>query len=266
VRRALALYPDPAQRARTTGRGEGGDLALVIDRAAEDAIFAELEALGIGLTAVSEERGEVLVSGGGPLHVVIDPIDGSLNAKRGLPHYAVSLAVADGPTMADVTFGYVVDLGSGEEWWAARGEAAYLDGTALAPPDRGHDGLEVLGVEMAYPRRVAAAGPVLEQSGARRVRCIGSLALAACWVAADRFDAMLSLGPSRSVDVAAAQLVVRQSGREFSFFDLGPDLAGVGLDLHMRSRVLAARASTLGSFMGRITAATGGEPPPPWPD
>ena len=65
VRRALALYPETAQRARTTGRGEGGDLALVIDRAAEDAVFAELEALGVGLTAVSEERGEVLVAGGG---------------------------------------------------------------------------------------------------------------------------------------------------------------------------------------------------------
>ena len=266
VRRALALYPETAQRARTTGRGEGGDMALVIDRAAEDAVFAELEALGVGLTAVSEERGEVHVAGGGPCHVVIDPIDGSLNAKRHLPHYAVSVAVAEGPTMADVHFGCVIDLASGEEWWAARGQGARLDGSLLPPPDPHRRDIEILGVEMAYPRRVAAAGPVLERSGARRVRCIGSLALATCWVAADRFDAMLSLGPSRSVDVAAAQLVVREAGREVSFFDLGRDLAGVSLDLGMRSRVLVANAGTLDDLMERITAGAPGEPPPPWPD
>ncbi len=80
-------------------------MTLAIDRAAEDAIFAELEALGVGLTAVSEERGEVEIAGGGPTRVVIDPVDGSLNAKRGLPYCAVSIAVASGPGMLDVEVG-----------------------------------------------------------------------------------------------------------------------------------------------------------------
>ena len=57
---------------------------------------------------------------GGPWRVVIDPVDGSLNAKRGLPLYALSIAIADGPTMADVVLGYVYDLGNGEEWIARR--------------------------------------------------------------------------------------------------------------------------------------------------
>ena len=48
------------------GRGEGGDTTLAVDRAAEDAVFAELEALGVPLMAVSEERGEVAIGGGGP--------------------------------------------------------------------------------------------------------------------------------------------------------------------------------------------------------
>ena len=47
--------------------------------------WRELEQLGAPLTAVSEERGEVTFRGGGPTRVVIDPVDGSLNAKRGLP-------------------------------------------------------------------------------------------------------------------------------------------------------------------------------------
>ena len=70
--------------------------------------------------AVSEERGVVDFGDDGVL-VVIDPIDGSLNAKRGLTHHALSIAVADGPTMADVAFGYVLDFGPGEEWRAQRG-------------------------------------------------------------------------------------------------------------------------------------------------
>ena len=90
-----------------TGRGEGGDMALVIDRAAEDAIFAELEALGVPLTAVSEERGEVAIAGGGPVRVVIDPVDGSLNAKRGAAVRVRLDRGGVGPRMADVEVGYV---------------------------------------------------------------------------------------------------------------------------------------------------------------
>src|SRR5215212_2318836 len=99
VRDAFAACAD---RSVETGRGEGGDMALVIDRAAEDVVFAELESLGVPLTVVSEERGELELAGGGPVHVVVDPVDGSLNAKRGLPFACVSIAVASGPTMGEV--------------------------------------------------------------------------------------------------------------------------------------------------------------------
>ena len=117
--------PTIAERVIETGtRGEGGDRTLEIDEAAEDVVFAELELLhdaGARFTAVSEERG-VVDFGSDALLVVIDPIDGSLNAKRGLPHHALSIAVADGPTMADVFFGFVQDFGPEEEWLARRGE------------------------------------------------------------------------------------------------------------------------------------------------
>src|SRR3954466_13128934 len=106
-RAALERFPLTTQRARKLGRGEGGDMTLAIDAAVEDALFAELEALGVGLCAISEERGLVEISGGGPISVVIDPIDGSLNAKRRLPFYSLSVAVASGGDMASVEFGYV---------------------------------------------------------------------------------------------------------------------------------------------------------------
>jgi myo-inositol-1(or 4)-monophosphatase len=56
-----------------------------VDQIAEDTVVEELEALDRPLTLVSEELGERSIAGGGPPVVVLDPIDGSLNAIRGLP-------------------------------------------------------------------------------------------------------------------------------------------------------------------------------------
>ena len=92
------------------------------------------------------------------MRVIIDPIDGSLNAKRDACHYALSVAVADGPTMADVAFAFVHDFGAREQWWARRGEGAWRDGVPLDPtlPERrSRDGrLELLGIESSDPQWV----------------------------------------------------------------------------------------------------------------
>src|SRR3712207_4393390 len=208
VRTALSRYPTAAARGAETGRGEGGDMALVIDREAEDAVFAELEGLGVPLTAVSEERGRVELAGGGPLHVVIDPVDGSLNAKRGLPFACVSIAVAGGPSMGDVEFGFVAEIEGPGEWWAGAGLGAHLGDRRLDPLMPGE--LEVLGLETARPEAVAAAAPALAELEAKRIRALGSVAATLCLVADGRIDAVISLRAVRSVDAAAGQLIVRE--------------------------------------------------------
>jgi myo-inositol-1(or 4)-monophosphatase len=250
VQAALDASPTTAERAREVGRGEGGDTTVAIDAAAEAAIFAVLEDLhraGHRFTALSEERGEVDFGASRP-RVVIDPIDGSLNAKRGLPHHALSLAVADGPTVGDVAFAFVYDFGPGEEWVAARGEGAWLDGARLDPgqPERrdAEGRLEVLAIESADPRWVARAVDGLRESS-HRLRAIGSIAISLCQVAAARVDGMVSLRPCRSFDAAAGVLVVREAGGHVAF----PACAGpleAPLDLAPRSAVVAARdADTL---------------------
>jgi myo-inositol-1(or 4)-monophosphatase len=247
---AIDRYPRLADRAQKTGRGKGGDMSLIIDRVAEDAVFAELEALGAPLTAVSEERGRVSIAGGGPTQVVIDPIDGSLNAKRGMPLYCMSIAIADGLTMADVRFGFVYDFGTGEEWWAERGQGALLNGEPL-PPLEHVARVEVLAIESGDPRRIARHATALAATTAHRLRLIGSIALGLCWVAAGRFDALLSLRSVRSVDAAAGQLIVREAGGNVVFPDVqGGDLSAP-LHLDMRSTVVAARAQGLATELAR---------------
>jgi myo-inositol-1(or 4)-monophosphatase len=75
---------------------------------------------------------------------------------------------------------------------------------------------------------------------------IGSIALSLCFVASARFDGMLSLRPARSVDAAAGQLIVREAGGEVSFPDADGDRPlGAGLDLEMRSRVVAGATTVI---------------------
>jgi myo-inositol-1(or 4)-monophosphatase len=247
LERILAEAPTTEERARETGsRGSGGDRTLVIDQSAESVVLAELDELraqGHRFLAISEERGEIDFGDPG-VRVIIDPIDGSLNAKRGLPHHALSIAVADGQTMADVVFGFVHDFGPSEEWWARRGEGAWLGGVRLDPAlgeRRGRDGrLEVLGIESADPRWVAASMDSLVGC-AYRLRALGTLASSLCQVAAARFDGLVSLRDSRGVDAAAGQLIVREAGGVVSFPQCADPL-GAPLDAAPSSPVIAARS------------------------
>jgi myo-inositol-1(or 4)-monophosphatase len=235
------------QRALETGsRGSGGDRTLVIDESAESVVLAELEAIqaeGFSFTALSEERGEIDF-GDPSVRVIIDPIDGSLNAKRGLPHHAVSIAVANGNTMADVVFGFVYDFGPAEEWWGRLGGGAWCNGRRLDPnlPERrSHDGrIEVVGIESADPRWVAKSIERLERS-AYRLRALGTIASSLCQVAAARFDAMMSLRRARGVDSAAGQLIVREAGGHVSF-PAYEDRLAAPLDAVPTSPVIAARS------------------------
>ena len=239
VRAELRRFPEPADRAVPTGRGEGGDIALVIDRAAEDAILGELEALDLPMTVVSEERGHVDLHGGGPTHVVVDPIDGSRNAKRGIPAYSVSIAIADGPTIGDVKFAFVHDLALEEDWHAAPGQGAFLNGEPLPRLQPGGE-LEILALEIIHPELVAKSSEAIAATGAQRLRALGSFAIALCWVAAGRYDALATLSTCRSVDFAAGQLIVTEAGGAVAMPDAGGDVAGTSLELATRTRVLAA--------------------------
>ena len=259
LQRMLADLPTTEERALETGtRGSGGDRTLEIDKGAEQLVFDQLDELceaGYRFMAVSEERGEIDYGDDG-VRVIIDPIDGSLNAKRGVPSYALSIAVADGETMADVAFGFVHDFGPSEQWWAWRDRGAWLDGMPLDPglrERRGRDGrVEVLGIESADPRWIQASIDGLVNS-AYRLRALGTIAATLCQVAAARFDGMVSLRRSRGVDAAAGQLIVREAGGLVSFpWCDGP--LSAPLTAEPASPVVAARSSETLSLLERIPA------------
>ena len=234
---ALARLPSRVEREPVLRSGEGGDDTTAIDAAAEDAVVVRLEALGANFTLVSEELGERVYGTGGPVRVVLDPIDGSVNCKRGIPFFSLSLAVAEGTTMDDVVFGYVFDLGSREEWVATRGGGVILDGVPLLAPAP-KEPVEILSFEGTTSALIAEWAPAVA-GVATRLRVMGSLALSLCHLAAGRVDAVCSLKPARSIDIAAAQLLVRERGYAIELFE-DPPFGAAPLDLGQRSRVVAA--------------------------
>jgi myo-inositol-1(or 4)-monophosphatase len=228
-----------AARTAYAGIGEGGDRTLAIDRRCEDIVFAELNLLhadGHEFRAISEERGEVTFGEPDPsVRVIVDPLDGSLNARRLLPSHALSIAVASGPTMADVEFGYVYDFGASEEYAARRSAGATLNGEPVRAAGPGY-GLEIVGIESAKPERTM---PLLEVLAGRayRIRAVGAIAISLCYVAGGRFDGMLTARACRSVDAAGGQLIAREAGAEVAFDGAG---LGASLDLDARFHVAAA--------------------------
>jgi myo-inositol-1(or 4)-monophosphatase len=239
VERALAELPTRTDREPVVALGEGGDETTAIDAAAESAVVSLLERLhagGVEFTLVSEELGERSFGADG-LRIVLDPIDGSMNAKRGIPFFSVSIAVADGAAMRDVFFGYVFDFGTREEWTARRGEGAFLNGErldGLGPKEE----VEMLSFEATTTELVAEQ--IADMVGiADRTRIMGSLALSLCHLAAGRVDGVCSLKTARSVDIAAAQLLVRERGLAIDLPD-APPFGEAPLDLAGRSRVVAA--------------------------
>ena len=242
IRAVLDELPTRAEREPVLRLGEGGDDTTAIDQAAEDAVVARLTELNEDFVLVSEELGVRSFGNGGPRTVVVDPIDGSVNAKRGIPFFSFSLAVAEGGSMGDVVFGYVYDFGSGEEWTAERGSGAYLDGARLGS-QRPKETIEILSFEGTTTP--AIADRVVHAVGvAGRLRVMGSLALSLCHLAAGRVDGVVSLKPARSVDIAAAQLLVRECGLAIELFE-DPPFVDAPLDLGVRSRIAAAASPEL---------------------
>lgn len=252
IRGVLERLPTRVEREPVLRAGVGGDDTTAVDAAAEEAIVARLQALAGDFTLLSEELGERTFGRGGDLRVVVDPIDGSVNAKRGIPFFSLSLAVAEGPTMDDVVFGYVYDFGTGEEWTAERGGGAFLGDLRLGEllPKEEVEILAFEGTTTAFVAEKAAAVVGV----AERLRVLGSLALSLCHLAAGRVDAVCSLKPARSVDIAAAQLLVRECGLAIELVD-DPPFQAAPLDLAGRSRVVAAGSTELCRTLGAALTA-----------
>jgi myo-inositol-1(or 4)-monophosphatase len=219
------------------GRGAGGDGTVYIDSLAEEIVLARLAAVhqrGRSFNLISEEAGEREYGGGET--IVVDPIDGSHNAKMGIPYFSLTLAAAHDRTYGSVYEACVRNLVSGDHFEARRGGGARLNGQTLRLIDDS-DNLDVLQIETTdLGNHIEEYAPLLRR--AQKVRILGSAALNICLVASGAIS--LSIAPAlRSVDCAAALLVLSEAGGEVTDLE-GGELGGLDMALDVRPSVLAA--------------------------
>lgn len=252
---AIQLHLGKASGRVVLGQGAGGDRTLEVDRVCEEAIQGVLHAQApFPHRLVSEESGM-----SGPLDagwlVVVDPVDGSLNAKRGLAPFCVSIAVADGPRMGDVRVAHVEDYLRPNIFSAVKGFGvikAGQPGETLDPQRFENDLVEVVLLEAGRPDRhhfrfhdLSAMGAV-GRSQDMRIRQIGSLALALCYVATGVADILVAAVRSRSVDLAAGLLILAEAGGGVATL-AGGDIWDQPLDLEKRCAFVAWRAGLDGA-------------------
>ena len=196
------------------GVGAGGDVSRNIDIVAERAVLDCLREAGFGCVVLGEECGRVEIPGDSRGYVIMDAVDGSANAVRGVPFFCSSLAFATGTRLSSVTDGVVTDLATGQAYWASRGRGAFLDGRPIGvrggpgdPPYR-IVGVNTSGATADLMRRLR---PIFE--GHNHVRHFGANALEMAFLARGLLDAFVDLrGRIRIQDIAAGY-VIAQGGR-----------------------------------------------------
>jgi myo-inositol-1(or 4)-monophosphatase len=223
---------------REVGRGAGGDRTVELDRRAEAAALEELRGVaerGQRFSLLSEEAGLIDLGADYP-RVLMDPVDGSLNAKRGLPVVAVMLTLLDGPTVADARAGHVLNVISGQRWEVVRGNGVRLDGQPLRPMSPPQGRLEILGLESS-PRSLLLARPLIER--AAKVRLLGSMALSLAHTASGGMDLFCSPMRGRVFDLTASSLMVSEVGGVVTDFH-GRPIDGLDADLATRTTLLCS--------------------------
>ncbi len=212
------------------GRGAGGDKTFPVDKWAEDIILSALEKVhgqGEQFTLISEELG-IREFGTGTKRILADPIDGSNNAKTGVPFFSTSIALLDGEKLADLSIGYVLNLAAGDEFRAVKGEGAFKNGERIMTSSS--EEIIIVAYEASTPGTdIPRILPLLAE--ARRARCFGSMALDLAYVASGAVNVFATGNRSRAFDFAAGMLILREAGgviTDASGNSLDPVPAGLG--------------------------------------
>ena len=223
-----AIHPilGSKKAAEKAQRGAGGDISMQIDLIAENIVINTLKNEKVNLLLISEEIGEKYIGNKEKAIksqnvLIIDPVDGSNNAVRGIPYCSVSIAYAVGKSIKDIKKAVVLDLVSKDIYWAVKGEGAYLNNKRIHVSNL--DLSENCFFELNLPKKKALTSierlkPIIERF--YRIRILGSSALTLCQVAKGSMEAFINLRVSnRLVDVAAGLLILKEANGQFFSLD-----------------------------------------------
>ena len=235
IKKEISSHMDVLNSHTSLGKGASGDTTHPVDKLAEDIVYEELEKLGEPVTLVSEECGTRGIMGGGP-RLLVDPIDGSRNAISGIPLFSTSIAVVDGDTVGQTKIGYVINLISGDEFWAIKGEGSFLNGSPIMTQK--DEVFRVIAYEAQTPKTdIPLIMPLI--SLFHRARCFGSTALDMAFLAQGAVSVLIVPSLSRSFDFASGYLLIKEAGGRVTDLD-GKEIDGVEVSVQRSTPLLAS--------------------------
>jgi myo-inositol-1(or 4)-monophosphatase len=199
---------------KIVSEGAGGDYTKMIDLVAEEAAISYLESIGFEGRLLSEEFGEKRFGSSDYPLLVLDPVDGTTNATRGISFYSISVAASSGPLLSNVYAGAVMELPSSRLFSGKRGTGAYLDDKKLGVKQVSTLKEGLVGVDLNVQgdkQKMAEIMPLCLY--AKHIRNMGSAALELCYVASGALDLYAdNRGLLRVTDIAASYIILKEAG------------------------------------------------------
>ena len=190
---------------KTIGVGADGTPTTYIDKIAEDAALKTLEQSGQNVNLLSEEIG--FVDHHGNYVFVLDPIDGTRNAYRGIPFYSVSLAIGTSK-ISDIEYGIVQNIPTGDVFTAEKGHGAFLNKQPIRVCEVPSPAILS---SISLGKNTTSTAHALSKQG--NIRSLGSASLEMCMVARGALDYyFVGKNIMRVIDIAASTLIVREAG------------------------------------------------------
>ena len=220
IRNAVRPFLGSSEGGRIVGISFGEDHTRLIDQIAEESVVKYLKRNGISCILIGEEGGVQEIGENPKRYLIVDAIDGTTNAVRGIGFASSALAFASKDNLKDIKAAAVMNLFSGELYVAERNKGAWRNGKRITTSKTLDLKNSVISVDLSpITERVSTIIPVMKT--ARRVRSLGSASLEICYVASGMLDAHLDMrGMIRTFDFAAAMLILQEAGGVFDLLEV----------------------------------------------
>lgn len=197
---------------KIVGIGANGAPTLRIDEVAEQTAIKVLKKNLASFLLISEEIGNLVVGPQPELFVVLDPIDGTLNATHGIPFYSVSIGIGTNrtPLFKYIEFGFVENLETNDTYFAFKDKGAFLNNKKISTSQQSSlkEAMCSIYINDKSLGKVAKLCRTI-----KRIRSLGSVALELCYVADGSLDCVIDLRDVLKVtDIAAAKLILEEAG------------------------------------------------------
>lgn len=233
------------------GIGAGGDVSRKIDVTAEKTVLDYLKEIKFDCVVLGEECGRVELSDKPKGFIIMDAIDGSANAVRGVPFFCCSLAFATENRLSSITDGVVTDLHSGDMYWATIGKGSFLNEQPIHVQKESPI-YRIVGVNISGAKRelMKKLQPIFENHN--HVRHLGANALEMALFSRGLMDIFIDLRKKiRIQDIAAGYILVKESGGMILDDKLNP----LDADLSYKTRlsfITAANKQVLDDILSQI--------------